>query len=133
MNGENQHPDQAVTLDGLTVLIVEDEYYIADDLRIALRNAGANVRGPAATIAQAEALVRGGGFDCAVVDLNLHGDSVVPLALELSASGIPFAIATGYGNPAVPPELHHVTRIEKPFDPCVVIELLRGWQQVPTP
>ena len=133
MDSEKLQVGQTLTLDGVKVLLVEDEYYIADDVRIALGRAGATILGPAATLAQAEEYVRRGGFDYAILDLNLHGESVVPLAIEMSASNFPFAIATGYGSPAVPPELHHITRIEKPFDPKVVVDLLRGWHLVPTP
>ena len=58
-------------LAGKRVLVVEDEYYIADDMRRMLSAAGATVVGPCASLSKAEAAVDEGDFDCAVIDLNL--------------------------------------------------------------
>jgi len=71
-NRKNE-PDQALPLAGKTVLVVEDEYYIADDLRRTLNDAGADIVGPFATVAKAHQALDEGNFDCAVIDLNLHG------------------------------------------------------------
>lgn len=113
-----------VDLNGARVLVVEDEYYIADDLRRALNAAGAQVVGPYSTLDKARVAIDEGAFDCAVIDLNLHGETGVLLADQLTALGKPFAIATGYGSSAVPERLRHVPRIEKPFDPPALIELV---------
>ena len=113
-----------VTLNGARVLLVEDEYYIADDLRRMLTAAGAEVVGPCSTLAKANRKIDEGAFDCAVIDLNLHGESAVPVADRLTAEGKSFAIATGYGSTAVPDRLQHVPRIEKPFDPQALLNLV---------
>ena len=60
------------------VLLVEDEYYIADDLRRTLDAAGATVVGPCSTLFKAQEAVEKGAFDCAVIDLNRDGESAVP-------------------------------------------------------
>jgi hypothetical protein len=65
-----------------------------------------------------------GRFDCAVVDLNLHGESALPIAEQLVAEGRSFAIATGYESPAVPAHLKAVPRIEKPFDPSALLDMV---------
>lgn len=109
---------------GARILVVEDEYYIADDLRRTLTSAGVIVVGPASTVAAASKALEE-AFDCAVIDLNLHGESTVPIAKRLAAEGKPFAIATGYGSGAVPAEFKQTPRIEKPFDPAALVEMVR--------
>lgn len=127
MIGEKNAADQQLRLKGLRLLIVEDEYFIADDLRRHLSDAGAEVIGPVPTIARAEAAIRCGGIDGAVLDLNLHGESAAPVADMLANLGIPFAIATGYGT--VPDQFVGVPRCEKPFDPPQLVRLISGWAQ----
>jgi DNA-binding NtrC family response regulator len=113
-----------VNLSGARVLVVEDEYYIADDLTRTLDAAGATVVGPVSTIETANKVIDEGGFDCAVIDLNLHGESAAPIAARLAALGKSFAIATGYGIAGVPDEFKGVPRIEKPFDPPALLQLV---------
>ena len=116
--------NQTLELDGKRILLIEDEYYIADDLRRTLTAAGAEVVGPFSTFAKAQGAVDAGEFDCAVIDLNLHGESAVPVADRLVEQGRSFAIATGYGSASVPDRFKDVPRIEKPFDPPAVLQLL---------
>ena len=116
-------------LSGVRVLVVEDEYYIADDLRRGLKGAGARIIGPVGSVALAEAAIERGDFDCAVLDLNLHGESAAVVADQLKMMGIPFAIATGYGSSAVPERHNDVPRLEKPFDPSQVVELVSRWER----
>ena len=115
---------QHLTLDGVRVLVVEDEFYIADDLCRALRNNGAVVVGPCPTLRKAEAAINSGGFDCVILDLNLHGDSTAPIADELTNRGVPFVIATGYGSSGVPNRLKRLPQVEKPFEPITLVDLL---------
>ena len=124
MGTEKMKPAEQLNLTGARVLVVEDEYYIADDLRRTLNAAGATVVGPAPTLAAAQDLLDAGQFDCAVIDLNLQGESAVPLADKLVEQRCSFAIATGYGSPAVPDRLKSVPRIEKPFDPPALLRLV---------
>ena len=116
--------DLNISLEGRRVLLVDDEYYIADDLRKALSEAGADVLGPCPTLRKALHAMDTQSFDCALIDLNLHGESALPLADRLLEEGKPFAIATGYGSGAVPERLNDVPRIEKPFDPPALVHLL---------
>lgn len=114
-----------VELSGKRVLLIEDEYLIADDLRHLLSKAGAQVVGPCATLEKATAAVDEGAFDCAILDINLKGKSALPLAERLLAERRSFAIATGYGGNAIPDDLKQVPRIEKPFDPPALLDLIR--------
>ena len=115
---------QSLRLDGLRVLVVEDEYYIADDLRRHLKDAGAYVVGPCPTMKTAQAALNSEQVDCAVIDLNLNGESAAPIAERLSELRIPFAIATGYGSESVPERYSSTPRCEKPFDPAALVALL---------
>jgi DNA-binding response OmpR family regulator len=61
------------------------------------------------------ALAGQGGFDVAVLDINLHGDLVFGLARELREAGTPFVFATGYADRFVPPEFAGTPHFEKPL------------------
>jgi DNA-binding NtrC family response regulator len=63
-------------------------------------------------------------FDCAVIDLNLHGESALPIADRLNENGKSFAIATGYGSGSIPDRFKDVPRVEKPFDPSALLQLV---------
>jgi DNA-binding response OmpR family regulator len=103
-------------LNGQRILIVEDEFYLADDLAAALRREGAEVVGPVATIADAERIVCEGTLDCAILDMNLRGEMAFPVADCLEGAGIPYLIATGYNSASLPERFRDVPRVEKPFD-----------------
>lgn len=116
--------DQARPLKGARVLVVEDEYFIADDLKRILEKAGARVSGPVATLKSAHQSVNEGDFDFAVVDLNLRGESALPIADRLLEQQKPFVIATGYDSAVVPERLSGVSRIEKPFDERAFLQVV---------
>jgi len=104
------------TLVGRRVLVVEDEYFIAEELGAALVALGAVIVGPAATMERALQLLDAPGCDMAVLDINLKGKSSFRLADVLASRGVPFVFATGYDESAVPADHKHVPRWEKPFD-----------------
>jgi DNA-binding response OmpR family regulator len=114
-------------LSALRILIVEDEYYVADDLARALQESGASVVGPVATLAEAERAVAEGHFDCAVLDMNLRGEMAFPIADRLEAEGIPYICASGYNVASLPERFGNVPRIEKPYDPMELIAMLPGF------
>jgi len=100
------------------VLVVEDEFYIADDMANALRKLGAEVIGPAPTEEKALGLLSSGvAVDAAVLDVSLRGKGVFPVADALAERGVPFVFATGYDQSAIPVGYEAVPRWEKPFDP----------------
>ena len=106
---------------GARILIVEDEYFIADDMAAALRLRGAEVVGPVGTVEDATRFVAEGEFDCAILDMNLRGDMAYPVADRLSEAGIPFIIATGYNSASLPERFSGIPRVEKPVDPELVL------------
>ena len=81
---------------GRVVLVVEDEFLIAMDLERLLRRHGWRVLGPAATVDQALRLLLGETPDVALLDINLRGELVTPVAEELRARGVPFVLASAY-------------------------------------
>lgn len=124
MASEESQSSQGLRLDGKRVLVIEDEYYIADDLRRILEAVGAEIVGPLSTLEKAHQALDEDRFDCAVIDLNLHGESALPIADRLNEAGRSFAIATGYGSGSVPDRLKDVPRVEKPFDAPALLQLV---------
>jgi len=103
-------------LHGRQILVVEDEYFLADDISRHLRARGVAVLGPAATLEEAARLLDAHSPDCAVLDVNLRGEMAYPLVDRLEAAGIPFLIATGYDAKALPSRFRAVPCLEKPVD-----------------
>ena len=108
--------DPSLQLAGQTILVVEDEYFLADDVATALHHMGAEVLGPLSDLQEAIKAVSDHDLAGAALDVNVRGQAVYPLAKELQARGIPFLFMTGYGQEAILPEYRDVLRYEKPFD-----------------
>ena len=85
-------------LKGKRILVVEDEALIAVMVEDMLAELGSEVVGPAATIEQALVLARSGALDGAVLDVNVRGERIDPVADALAARGVPMLFATGYGE-----------------------------------
>ena len=104
------------SLAGCRVLVVEDQYFIADDVRSALEMRGATVVGPVGRLDEAFALLGDAvPIHLAVIDIDLHGERAYGLADALRARGIPIIFATGYGADAIPAAYAGVLRWEKPY------------------
>lgn len=111
--------------EGRRILVVEDEYLIADDMRGALLDAGAEVLGPVPTLDAAASLVATEPqLDAALLDINLGGTLVFDLADTLAARAVPFVFATGYDDAAIPDRFTDVPRLEKPVKPRNVLTAL---------
>ena len=102
-------------LAGRRVLVVEDEFFIADDLAKALSALGEEVVGPVPAVAEALRVVADERLDLAVLDINLRGVPVFPVADALRAKNVPFVFATGYADTAIPAAYASVPRWEKPY------------------
>lgn len=106
---------RASSFRGRRVLVVEDEYVLAEDLREELEREGAEVLGPVPSVAGALALLRGGPAPyVAILDINLQGEMAWPVADRLRELGVPFIFATGYEAEAIPRAYADVPRAEKP-------------------
>lgn len=107
------------------VLVVEDEYVLAYQLRLALEAEGVTVLGPVASEADAcAAIERSGVIDGVVLDINLGGHVSYAVADLLLARGIPFLFATGYDESAIPPRYRHVPYAHKPVSAAFVASAL---------
>ena len=117
------------SLQGLRVLVVEDEMMVSMLIEDMLSDLGCVVVGPASRLDEAIELANTAELDCAVLDVNLGGQPIFPLADLLWAKGVPFGFATGYGDAG----LREVDRgspvLQKPFregDLARVLIELRG-------
>jgi DNA-binding response OmpR family regulator len=120
-------PVTGCALAGRTILIVEDEFFLADDLKQILNEQNVHVLGPVPTLTEAlRVLSDNHPIDCAVLDVNLGGKSVFPISATLMERNIPFLFATGYGSTRIPAQFSDVPRLEKPFISSVLIAALEA-------
>jgi DNA-binding response OmpR family regulator len=118
----NPHP--------LRVLVVEDEMLIAFFIEDCLNKLGYEVVGPACRVANASLLVNTEAFDLALLDINVAGEEIYPVASELRTRGIPFIFLSGYGSSCLSGEWKNSPILPKPFAPealeKAVIAAMRG-------
>jgi CheY-like chemotaxis protein len=116
-------------LAGLRVLVVEDEMMVSMLIEDMLTDLGCTVVGPASRLDEAIELAKTSEIDCAVLDVNLGGQPIFPLADLLRERGRPFAFATGYGDAGVRDVDRGTPVLQKPFregDLARVLEELRA-------
>ena len=112
-------------LSGRIILVVEDEYLIANDTAAALREAGAEVMGPCPDEEAAGRLLDRQRPTHALVDLNLGGGGPrFELARRLREGGVPFVFLTGYDPDVIPPDFDDVTLLCKPITFRAIIEAI---------
>jgi CheY-like chemotaxis protein len=115
--------DQATRL--MNILVLEDEFIIADEIATMLEDAGHRVVGPAATVDEAMKRIRSGEqIDAAVIDANLRGATSAPVAEELKARGIPFCVCTGYRIADLQKTFGEVVILQKPVTERILVSAL---------
>jgi DNA-binding response OmpR family regulator len=102
-------------LKGVRVLVVEDEYLVAILIEEILESAGCVVMGPIPRLPEALDAAHHDNCDAAVLDVNLAGERINPVADALSERNVPFLFVTGYGASALPSEYAERPRLCKPF------------------
>jgi CheY-like chemotaxis protein len=102
-------------LAGLRVLVVEDEMMVSMLIEDMLTDLGCLVIGPASRLDEAFDLARTSDLDCAVLDVNLGGQPIFPLADLLRERGRPYAFATGYGDAGLRDVDRGTPVLQKPF------------------
>lgn len=115
--------DQA-SLAGLRVLVVEDEMLVSLMIEELLGEHCCSVIGPFDRIAPALRAARSAQFDLALLDVNVAGEKVYPVAEMVARRGIPFLLLSGYGEAAVPPEHPDWQACAKPFRAKDLIRML---------
>lgn len=102
---------------GRHILLVEDDFFVADDFAAEFEAAGATVVGPAATLTKALDLIeRTGHLDGAVLDIDLQGEAAYAVVDALRARAVPIVFVTGYDRSAIPERYDDVPLCEKPVD-----------------
>lgn len=104
------------SIKGLSILLVEDEYLIALDASEMLSEMGADNVRVASNFDEASACIAEGGFDMAILDVNLNGQLSLPIARALKDKGTPLMFTTGYSLKHRPvPGLENCVCVSKPY------------------
>jgi CheY-like chemotaxis protein len=112
-------------LTGRRVLVVEDESLVAMLLETILEDMGCTPVGPAGTIEDGLAMVADPAtLDAALLDVNVAGRQVFPVAEALKARGVPFVFSTGYGESGLPDAWRGHATVQKPFTEAAIREAL---------
>jgi CheY-like chemotaxis protein len=111
------NPDRPLA--GLRILVVEDEFIVAMELREEMERLGATVTAAVATLADAreEAAAK---IDGVLLDVQLGSDKTFELAADLQAAGTPFILTTGFDPAMLPEPLRDRPRLSKPFSPAAL-------------
>ena len=114
---------QALT--GRRVLVVEDESLVAKLLETILEDMGCSPVGPVATVDEGLAMVAAEtSLDAALLDVNVAGREVFPIAEALKARGVPFIFSTGYGEGGLPDAWRGQATVQKPFTESAIRDAL---------
>lgn len=123
---------QRAPLTGRRIFVVEDEYFLADDIGRMLRSLGAEVAGPVGDVEDALRILHDGSLlDGAVLDVNIRSEMIFPIARELKARNVPFVFTTGYDSIAVGAEFQDVPLLEKPIDLAAMAQTLAALMAEP--
>lgn len=101
-------------LDGIRILIVEDEPLIALDAGLLIVASGGIIAGIARSLGEAREAIKMPGFDCVMLDVNLGGVLAFEIAHDLENHGVPFFFCTAYKEPF--PGFEHHPQVSKPFN-----------------
>ena len=110
-------------LQGRKILVVEDNFLVADHLSRVLREAGWTVLGPAPNAEWALPLARQDDLSGAVLDVRVAGGTSLAIAVELNARRVPYLVVTGYDPRGIPREMGNAPFMSKPIDAQVLVRL----------
>lgn len=113
-------------LQGMKILVVEDDYMIATDIASELEDSGAEVIGPAGTIEDALSLIaiHGDQLDCAALDVDLNGRRSFPVADALLARAVPIVLSSGYATCTLPESYRALPHCDKPVESRVLARMI---------
>jgi CheY-like chemotaxis protein len=100
---------------GVRVLVVEDEFAVLLLVEDMLRELGCQIAGTATRLSEALALAGKADCDAAVLDVNINGENVAPVATALEERGIPMVFSTGYGRSGLEPRWRERPVLQKPY------------------
>jgi DNA-binding LytR/AlgR family response regulator len=119
-------PVTPADLRGLRILVVEDEFLVSLDLEAMLQELGGVVVGPLATLDRATTVARDEALDVALLDVNVGGRLVTPVADALAERAIPFVFCTGYDAASLPARHAAAPILMKPCQAHQLREALLG-------
>jgi CheY-like chemotaxis protein len=111
-------------LQGLSVLVVEDEAMIAVLIETILREAGCSIVGPVASSGNALEKIAHEKLDAALLDVRIDGDDAYTVADTLTARGIPFVFVSGFDQKDIPAIYRRCAHVAKPFRPDSILTCL---------
>ena len=111
-------------LQGLSVLVVEDNGLLSCILEETLRDAGCRVVGPFSRLREAMTALPTAEIDLALLDINLKGELVSPLAEQLQQRGVPFLLTSAYQTRDLPRSLQSASQLRKPYTDTDLLERL---------
>jgi len=109
-------------LRGLHLLIAEDEWLLASDLASFFADMGAIILGPVSTVEQAGQ--HANAAEAAILDIDLHGRKVFPVADELMRRNVPFVFFSGYDEIAIPEHLRFASSLSKSSNRAAMVDAL---------
>jgi len=112
-------------LEGRRILVLDDDFLLAQEVKDTVEDLGGTVIGPAGRVEQARALVREHAPDGAMLDVNIGTATSYELARDLLESGAAVVFLTGYETDSLDPAFRDVPRLSKPYDPEKGERLLR--------
>jgi DNA-binding NtrC family response regulator len=122
---ESEAAGDKPSLEGRRILVVEDEFLLALEVEAALASFGCLVAGPFAKLGKAMVAARATRLDGAVLDINLNGEMVYPLAELLDLAGVPFVFLTGYVPSDLPERFRRFRRLQKPLHAETLRRIIR--------
>lgn len=111
-------------LSGRRILVVEDESLVAMLLETILEDMGVTPVGPASNVDEGLKMATEEALDAALLDVNVAGRHVFPIAEVLKARGVPFVFSTGYGEGGLPDEWRGHPTVQKPFTEAAIRQAL---------
>jgi CheY-like chemotaxis protein len=108
------------------ILVVEDEYLIRMLLEDMLTDLGYEIAGAVGTIAEASEIAEKAEFDLAILDVNLDGKEIYPVADILAQRGLPFIFVSGYGEGSLAEPYRGRPALQKPFQAEQLETALKG-------
>jgi DNA-binding response OmpR family regulator len=111
-------------LQGKRVMVVEDELLVAMMIEDILLEQECEIVGPYTTLADALAAAKDQTMDVALLDVNLHGEKIYPVARALAERGVPFLLLSGYGADAIPADEPSWRACAKPFTPEDLLRMM---------
>ena len=106
------------------ILVVEDEFLVAQELCRIVERAGHSVVGSAETVATTRTVLAQQEVDLALLDINLRGELVFPIADYLEAIGLPYIFVTGNSPSSLPVEYQHRPMVQKPYNSELLLALI---------